>query len=178
MGVNKRDERGHDVTNPGFPKNSKMKAIVQRVRSAGVTVDDRLVSSIGHGLCVLVGIHRDDTPLQRQTIVKKILNLRVFDDEAGKRWKKSVKDLGLEVLCVSQFTLYCTMKGNKPDYHLTMAGDAAKEFYNQFLTEMRQGLHEDKVKDGEFGAHMQVDIKNDGPVTIELEAPPPTVADK
>ena len=89
-----------------------------------------------------------------------------------------MKDLGLEVLCVSQFTLYCTMKGNKPDYHLAMGGDAAKDFYQQFLSEMKQGLargQEDNVKDGEFGAYMQVQIENDGPVTIELEAKPPTL---
>merc|ERR1712198_569477 len=108
--------------------------------TAAVSVNDEVVSSIGRGLCVLVGIHRDDTPEQRKTLVRKVLNLRVFDDDSGKRWNKSVKDLGLEVLCVSQFTLYCTMKGNKPDYHLAMGGDAAKDFYLQFLSEMKQGL--------------------------------------
>merc|ERR1711973_298153 len=82
----------------------EMKLIVQRVKSASVSVDGETISSIGKGLCVLVGIHRDDTPAQRETLVRKLLNLRVFEDESGggevKRWDKSVKDLGLDVLCV------------------------------------------------------------------------------
>lgn len=158
----------------GGTKALVMKVVVQRVTLASVSVDGQVISRINKGLCVLVGIHRHDTPVQRENIVRKVLNLRVFDDEAtGKRWNKSVKDLNLEVLCVSQFTLYCTMKGNKPDYHLAMAGDPAKEFYSQFLADLRKGHHEDKIKDGSFGAYMQVDIRNDGPVTIELESPAP-----
>ena len=102
-----------------------MKVIVQRVQSASVAVNDSVISSIGKGICVLVGIHDKDTPKERETIVRKLLNLRVFEDENDKRWAKSVKDLNLEVLCVSQFTLYHTMKGNKPDfrhgnYHITI----------------------------------------------------------
>ena len=93
-----------------------MKVIVQRVQSASVAVNDSVISSIGKGICVLVGIHAKDTPKERETIVRKLLNLRVFEDENDKRWAKSVKDLNLEVLCVSQFTLYHTMKGNKPDF--------------------------------------------------------------
>ena len=94
-----------------------MKAVIQRVQSASVSVDGNVIASIGRGICVLIGIHVKDTPKERETIVRKILNLRIFDDEKNKRWSKSVKDLNLEILCVSQFTLYHIMKGNKPDFH-------------------------------------------------------------
>ena len=96
-----------------------MKAIVQRVQAASVTVDGNTISSIGKGICVLIGIHKKDTPKERETIVRKILNLRIFDDpeKENKRWSKSTKDINLEILCVSQFTLYHIMKGNKPDFH-------------------------------------------------------------
>ena len=94
-----------------------MKVVVQRVKSASVSINDNTISSIGKGICVLVGIHVKDTAKERDTIVRKLLNLRLFEDEGNKRWSKSVKDLNLEILCVSQFTLYHIMKGNKPDFH-------------------------------------------------------------
>ena len=88
-----------------------MKAIIQRVTSASVKVEGEVISSIGKGLCVLVGIHRSDTKKELEYIAKKILSIRLFDDPVtGKRWDKSVKDLKLEVLCVSQFTLYHILK--------------------------------------------------------------------
>ena len=88
-----------------------MKAIIQRVSSASVSVDGEIISSIGKGLCILVGIHRTDTKKELEYIAKKILSTRIFDDpNTGKRWDKSVKDLNLEVLCVSQFTLYHILK--------------------------------------------------------------------
>lgn len=148
----------------------EMRAVIQRVTSAAVHVDGRLVSSIGRGLCVLVGIHRDDCEGDIDYITRKILNLKLFDDEGGKRWRRSVRDLGCEVLCVSQFTLYATLKGNKPDFHLSMDGERSRDVYEQFLRRIRMEHREELVKDGEFGALMQVDICNDGPVTIELES--------
>jgi len=154
-----------------------MKAVVQRVASASVSVDGEVVSSIGRGICVLIGIHRDDTRQQMEHVARKLAALRVFDDESsGKRWNKSVRDLGLEILCVSQFTLYHVMKGNKPDFHLAMCGDKAKDFYEEFLAQLRKecgSSSEDKVKNGVFGATMKVDIANDGPVTLEIESAPP-----
>ena len=88
-----------------------MKAIIQRVTSASVVVDGETISSIGKGLCILVGIHRTDTKKELDYIAKKILSTRIFDDpKTGKRWDKSVKDLDMEVLCVSQFTLYHILK--------------------------------------------------------------------
>lgn len=151
-----------------------MKAVIQRVASASVSVDGELISSIGRGLCVLVGIHRGDTRKELEQIVRKILNLRLFEDpkEEGKRWNKSVKDLKLELLCISQFTLYHTLKGNKPDFHLAMKGDDAKDLYDEFLAELKRQYEEEKVKDGLFGGYMQVSLVNDGPVTLEIEFPP------
>ncbi len=152
-------------------KVREMKAIIQRVTSASVVVDGEVVSSIGRGLCVLVGLHRTDTRKELEYIARKVLSLRVFEDpQSGKRWNKSVKDLNLEVLCVSQFTLYHIMKGNKLDFHLAMGGDAAKNMYGDLLTELKKNHVEEKIKDGIFGAMMEVNIANDGPVTLEIES--------
>nr|CAB3240074.1 D-tyrosyl-tRNA(Tyr) deacylase 1-like [Phallusia mammillata] len=155
-----------------------MKAIVQRVASASVTVGDELVSSIGRGICVLLGISRDDNSKDTEFMVRKLLNLRVFDDENEKRWCKSVKDQNLEILCVSQFTLQAILKGNKPDFHGAMMADTSEAFYNDFLAELRKNYDPEKIKDGRFGAHMQVHIQNDGPVTIEVNSPPPKMSKK
>lgn len=148
-----------------------MRAVVQRVIKASVSVDGEVVSSIGRGLCVLIGVCKDDTQKDIEWMVRKILKLRVFEDSSGKRWTKSVTDYDYEILCVSQFTLYCTLKGNKPDYHLAMAADQSEVFYNDFLKQLRSAYKPDLVKDGKFGAYMKVNIENDGPVTIQLEAP-------
>eukprot|EP00092_Neocalanus_flemingeri_P094878 GFUD01120688.1.p1 GENE.GFUD01120688.1~~GFUD01120688.1.p1 ORF type:complete len:154 (-),score=63.14 GFUD01120688.1:104-565(-) len=146
-----------------------MKAVVQRVLSGSVTVEGEVVSRIGKGMVALVGIHKDDTKVEMDYIVRKLVSLRMWEDESGRRWAKSAKDLGLEVLCVSQFTLYHVMKGNKPDFHLAMGGDQSKQFYLNFLEEIKKAYKEDKIKDGVFGANMQVELVNDGPVTLELE---------
>ena len=122
-------------------------------------------------------------------IAKKILSVRLFENPAtGKRWDKSVKDLDLEVMCVSQFTLYHILKvslralqttsllfifyfqGNKPDFHLAMAGDDAKNMYHDLVSEVKKNYVDDKIKNGLFGALMEVNIANDGPVTIEIES--------
>ncbi|SPP83840.1 D-aminoacyl-tRNA deacylase isoform X1 [Drosophila guanche] len=147
-----------------------MRAVIQRVRAAKVTVLDELVSSIGPGLCVLVGIKATDTATDVEFLVRKILALRLFDDE-GKRWQKSAKDLQLEILCISQFTLYHRLKGNKPDFSAAMKGDDAQKLYTHFLNRLKQSYDSSKIKDGKFGANMQVHIENDGPVTINLESP-------
>ncbi|EDW38458.1 GL12001 [Drosophila persimilis] len=147
-----------------------MRAVIQRVRAAKVTVLDELVSSIGPGLCVLVGIKADDTVTDVEYLVRKILALRLFEDE-GKRWQKSAKDLQLEILCISQFTLYHRLKGNKPDFSAAMKGDDAQKLYTHFLNRLKQSYDTCKIKDGKFGANMQVHIENDGPVTINLESP-------
>lgn len=129
------------------------------------------VSSIGRGLCVLLGISVEDTQKDADYIVRKILNLRLFSDENGKGWTKSVMDLNYEVLCVSQFTLQCILKGNKPDFHAAMPTELAQPFYDSILENMRSSYKPELIKDGKFGALMQVHIQNDGPVTIELMSP-------
>ncbi|XP_075145438.1 D-aminoacyl-tRNA deacylase isoform X1 [Haematobia irritans] len=148
-----------------------MKAIVQRVTSAKVTVSEELISSIGRGLCVLVGITHTDTEKDVEYLSRKLLSLRLFEDSSGKRWQKSVQDEKLEILCVSQFTLYHRLKGNKPDFHLAMQGEQAQTLYQLFLKRLGTSYDANKIKDGKFGAYMQVHIQNDGPVTIELESP-------
>lgn len=102
----------------------------------------------------------------------------MFDDAAAeKRWQRNVQECGLELLCVSQFTLYSRLKGNKPDFHLAMQGDAAQELYLQLLIKLGSIYQADRVKDGKFGAMMQVLIQNDGPVTIEIESPRVSLVD-
>lgn len=133
-------------------------------------MNDELVSNIGRGLCVLIGISHNDTKEDANYIARKILSVRLFDDDAGKRWQKSVKDLQYELLCVSQFTLYNRLKGNKPDFHLAMQGADASNLYNFLLQQLGDQYSTDKIKDGKFGAMMQVHIQNDGPVTIEIES--------
>ncbi|XP_078505087.1 D-aminoacyl-tRNA deacylase 1 [Lissotriton helveticus] len=104
-------------------------------------------------------------------MVRKVLNLRLFEDEGGKAWCKSVMDKQFEVLCISQFTLQCILKGNKPDFHMAMPSEHAEPFYNDIVEQLRKAYKPELVKDGKFGAYMQVHIQNDGPVTIELEPP-------
>ncbi|XP_037301786.1 D-aminoacyl-tRNA deacylase 1 [Manduca sexta] len=148
-----------------------MKGLIQRVTNAKVTVNGEVISSIEQGLCVLIGISSNDTKKDMEYIARKILSIRIFDDGAGKKWNKSVVDKDYEILCVSQFTLYNTWKGNKPDFHHAMPGDSSKEFYENFLQILKDAYKPEKIKDGLFGAYMQVHIQNDGPVTLELESP-------
>uniref|UniRef100_A0A5K3F526 D-aminoacyl-tRNA deacylase n=1 Tax=Mesocestoides corti TaxID=53468 RepID=A0A5K3F526_MESCO len=156
-----------------------MRVVIQRVKSASVHVDGQLVSEIGRGLMVLVGISRDDDEKDAAYMARKIVNLRIFEDaEKHSRWGKSVKDVGGEILCVSQFTLHSLLKGNKLDFHLAMAPDASKTLYEAFLVKVRKEYQDaDKVKDGIFGAMMDVSLVNDGPVTVTLDSrqpcPPP-----
>ncbi|XP_055908890.1 D-aminoacyl-tRNA deacylase isoform X1 [Eupeodes corollae] len=148
-----------------------MKTIIQRVTSAKVTVDEELLSSIGKGICVLVGFCKTDTEKDVDYMTRKVLSLRLFHDDEGKRWKKSVKDNNFEILCVSQFTLYGRLNKNKPDFRMSMEGERANELYKSFLTKLATLYEPSKIKDGAFGAYMQVHINNDGPVTIEIESP-------
>ena len=155
-----------------------MKAVLQRVVSGSVSVGGEVVSSIGRGMVALIGIHRDDTKADMEYIVRKLVSLRMWEDDTGRRWAKSATDLDYEILCVSQFTLYHVMKGNKPDFHLAMAGENSKLFYEEFLTEMKKAYKEERIKDGVFGAMMEVNIVNDGPVTLELDSANNAASDK
>ncbi|KAI8914726.1 hypothetical protein PhCBS80983_g00862 [Powellomyces hirtus] len=148
-----------------------MRAVIQRVTSASVTVNSEIVGKIGRGLALLVGISVTDEQKDVDWLVKKIVGLRLFDDEAGKAWSKSVKDLDLEILSVSQFTLYAlTNKGSKPDFHLAAKSDVSKDMYMSFLGQLKQAHKPHRVQDGVFGAMMSVEIVNDGPVTIVLDS--------
>lgn len=153
-----------------------MKVVIQRVVKASVSVSEELVSSIQNGLCVLVGISRDDNEKDVEYIIRKILNIRLFEDASGEgantnsKWMKSVVERDMEILCVSQFTLQSTLKGTKPDFHMAMGAEQSKSFYEAFLEKLRKSYKTDKVKDGKFGAYMQVNIQNDGPVTILLDS--------
>jgi len=146
-----------------------MRALVQRVREARVNVDGKPVGAIGHGLLALVGIAPDDTPADREWLVRKIVQLRIFDDDAGVM-NRSVIDIGGEVLAVSQFTLYAsTKKGNRPSYSDAAPPPIAKPRFNEFVAALSAVLGR-PVLTGVFGAHMEVALVNDGPVTIWLDS--------
>ncbi|KAJ3725121.1 D-Tyr tRNAtyr deacylase-like domain-containing protein [Lentinula raphanica] len=150
-----------------------MRAVIQRVTSASVTVDGTVISQISRGLMVLVGIGTDDTASDASLLINKILNLRVFNDptDSEKMWKANVKDIDGEILCVSQFTLLAqTTKGNKPDFHRAMPAETSQVMYEAFLNQLRQGYKPDKVQDGKFGAMMNVSLTNEGPVTFTLDS--------
>ncbi|KAI6092148.1 D-Tyr tRNAtyr deacylase-like domain-containing protein [Hypoxylon rubiginosum] len=157
-----------------------MKAILQRVLSASVTVDKEVVSSIGKGVLVFAAVAPGDTEKEADSLAAKVLKMKLWDDDAGGRWRRSVMDISGEVLCVSQFTLLAsTKKGNKPDFHGAMGGEEAKRLYQYFFDQIQQGYAADKVKNGVFQAMMEVALINDGPVTLELSAgqkPAPTPA--
>eukprot|EP00899_Mesostigma_viride_P018711 jgi/Mesvir1/26841/Mv20594-RA.1 len=146
-----------------------MRAVVQRVLSASVIVDGKEVSSIGKGLLVLVGVGEGDGPADAEYICRKILNMRLFPGES-KAWDLSVVQKNFEVLCVSQFTLFGFLQGNKPDFHYAMPPQLAQPFYENFLQMVRKAYRPEAVKDGVFGAMMQVNLVNDGPVTFNLDS--------
>ena len=148
-----------------------MKFVIQRVTRGCVRVEGQIVGQIGEGLMVLVGLNHHDTDEYIDHVVDKILNIRLFDDAKGARWKESVKSLGLEILLVSQFTLYHILKGNKPDFHSAMDGDKAKELFDKIVAKAREKYDEKKVQTGKFGEHMYIDMECDGPVTINWDYP-------
>ncbi|CAK0786173.1 hypothetical protein CVIRNUC_009386 [Coccomyxa viridis] len=151
-----------------------MRAVVQRVKRASVTIDEQVVSSIGPGLVCLIGIREGDTQADQEHLSRKLLNFRIWPGDDGKRgWDQSVSQKQYELLLVSQFTLYALAKGNKPDYHLAMPPQRAKDFYLSFLERVRREYVAERVKDGIFGAMMDVSLVNDGPVTIQFDSEKP-----
>lgn len=146
-----------------------MKAVIQRVSSASVTIDSQLRSSIGKGLLVLLGVGHDDDDSDLEYLVKKISGCRIFDDEAGVM-NLSVSDVGGELLVVSQFTLMAsTRKGNRPSYIDAAGHDKAIPMYERFC-ELVASASGCRVATGEFGADMKVALVNDGPVTICIDS--------
>lgn len=145
-----------------------MRALIQRVKHADVVIDGRVNGEIGTGLLVLLGVHITDTQEDIDWLVKKISQLRVFDDENGVM-NRSVMDVDGEVLVVSQFTLYAsTKKGNRPSYINAAPPEAAVPLYEAFVESMSTAI-EKRVPTGVFGADMKVSLLNDGPVTIMID---------
>jgi D-tyrosyl-tRNA(Tyr) deacylase len=140
---------------------SPVRALVQRVSRASVTVEDRIISAIGPGLLVLLAIARDDDALTADRLAEKVRALRIFDDADG-RMNEALGER--EILCVSQFTLYGdTRRGNRPSFIEAAAGEHAEPLYERFCDSAR-------AERGVFGARMAIELVNDGPVTLLLEA--------
>ena len=143
-----------------------MKVVVQRSKKSSVVVDGKLVNEIDSGMVLLVSFTQGDTEENILKMVKKIANLRIFDDEAGVM-NKSILDVDGEILSISQFTLYAdTSKGNRPSYFKALNGEEAIKLYERFNEEMNKLV---PTKTGIFGAEMIVNITKDGPITIIME---------
>lgn len=147
-----------------------MKLVIQRVTNGSVKVDGAIVGQIGRGLVVLLGIEQGDALQQVHQLSAKLLKVRLWPDlkDPSKQWASSVVDNAYELLVVSQFTLFATFKKPKPDFHQAMGGEVAQQLYDTFVEDCRAGLGKSRVATGVFGAMMQVEILNDGPVTVEL----------
>lgn len=145
-----------------------MRVVLQRVAHASVTVEEKVIGKIQRGFLLLVGVTHDDAMEDMDYLVRKIVQMRIFEDEEGKL-NRSIQDIGGEILSVSQFTLYAdTKKGNRPSFSKAAPGDVALEMFEQF-----NGLLRDTgipVETGQFGADMKVELLNDGPVTILLDS--------
>jgi D-tyrosyl-tRNA(Tyr) deacylase len=145
-----------------------MKAVIQRVTSASVSINHQLKSSIKTGYLVLLGIGQNDTIDDLKWLAKKIINLRVFPDKEDKM-NVSIKDFGGDVLLISQFTLFAqTKKGNRPSFIKSAKPEQAIPLYNKMIKQLEL-LLEKPIKTGEFGSNMQVELINDGPVTIIID---------
>jgi D-tyrosyl-tRNA(Tyr) deacylase len=146
-----------------------MRTVIQRVQSASVTIDGEIKSAIGKGLLIFLGIEDKDSEADIEWLVKKIVNLRIFDDENGVM-NRSIIEVNGEALVVSQFTLLAsTKKGNRPSYIKASKPEKAIPLYNEFCDEMSLALGK-TIGTGRFGADMKVGILNDGPVTILIDS--------
>ena len=145
-----------------------MRVVLQRVSHASVTVEEKVIGKIQRGFLLLVGVTHDDAMEDMEYLVRKIVQMRIFEDEEGKL-NRSIQDIGGEILSVSQFTLYAdTKKGNRPSFSKAAPGDVALEMFEQFNGLLREtGI---PVETGQFGADMKVELLNDGPVTILLDS--------
>jgi D-tyrosyl-tRNA(Tyr) deacylase len=145
-----------------------MRAVIQRVSKASVTVDGQVVGKIGRGLLVLLGIGRGDEQNEAILLAEKITDIRIFPDQAG-RFNRSLLDINGEVLAISQFTLYAeTRRGRRPSFSDAAPPEIAAPLVDHFIEALRtRGL---VVASGIFGAHMYIDLQNDGPVTIVLDS--------
>ena len=145
-----------------------MKIVLQRVKEASVSVNGQEVGKIKQGLLLLIGISPTDQASDLPRIASKIVNMRIFEDEAGK-FQFSALDLNAQILAVSQFTLLASyQKGRRPDFSQAAAPDQASKLYQLFIAELKK--YPLKIESGIFGAHMQVTLINDGPVTLVIDA--------
>lgn len=146
-----------------------MRAVVQRVSEASVTVDGRLVSSIGRGFLVLLGVANGDGDAEAEWVARKISGLRLFEDGEG-RMNLSLDDIGGEIIAVSQFTLLADCrKGNRPGFAAAAPAEEARALYEKVVANLRGKLGENRVGTGVFQTHMKVRLLNDGPVTVILD---------
>ena len=146
-----------------------MKAVIQRVSKASVTIENKVISSIKNGLVILLGICNDDDISDIEWISKKIINLRIFNDEQD-IMNRSIVDINGEIIVVSQFTLMAsTKKGNRPSYIKAAKPEIAIPLYEQFITQIEADLNK-QVGTGIFGADMKIELINDGPVTIIIDS--------
>lgn len=146
-----------------------MRAVIQRVAEASVTVEGKITGSIQKGLLVFVGIEEADTETDLEWLSAKIVNMRIFNDEQGVM-NVSIKDTGGNILLISQFTLHAsTKKGNRPSYSRASKGDLAIPLYHKMIAQVESDLGK-KIQTGIFGADMKVTLINDGPVTIVMDS--------
>lgn len=146
-----------------------MKAWVQRVAEASVEIGGETVAEIGNGYLVFLGVTHDDTEAKADSLARRLVKLRIFEDENGKT-NRSVVDVGGSVLVVTQFTLYAdTEHGNRPGFSAAARPELAVPLYERFVAQLRAALGEGRVLTGRFGADMKVRLLNDGPFSVELK---------
>lgn len=147
-----------------------MRAVIQRVSQAGVTIDDRQTATIGRGLLILVGVEQGDTRADVEWLAGKVVQLRIFPDDTGKM-NRDVRAVDGNLLVVSQFTLLGdARKGNRPSFVQAAAPEQGNRLYEEYVDGIRRAIGDGRLATGRFGAMMSVEIVNDGPVTIELLA--------
>jgi len=146
-----------------------MRIVIQRVREASVKINDEIVGEIQQGLLVLLGIEHVDSELDADYLIQKLIHLRIFGDEEGKM-NLSVSDISGDLLIVSQFTLFAdTKKGNRPSFIRSAKPEQARPLYEYFLSQLKKSFS-GKIEKGVFGGDMQVELINDGPVTIIMDS--------
>lgn len=146
-----------------------MRIVIQRVREASVKINDEIVGEIQQGLLVLLGIEHVDSELDADYLIQKLIHLRIFGDDEGKM-NLSVSDISGDLLIVSQFTLFAdTKKGNRPSFIRSARPEQARPLYDYFLSQLNKSFS-GKIENGVFGANMQVELINDGPVTIIIDS--------
>ena len=144
-----------------------MRVVVQRVKESSVSIDNKIYNSIKKGLMILVGFTEGDNSTDIDYIVKKVTNLRIFDDESGVM-NKSILDVGGSILSISQFTLFAdTKKGNRPSYIKALKGELSTILYDEFNKKLQEIV---ETKTGIFGAEMEINLINDGPITIIIDS--------